>query len=49
LNGGDLLQSKGYQITFASSLLEVIPILELIILTILLWQRGAAKNQVESI
>jgi hypothetical protein len=44
LNGGGLQKGTGYQITFASSLLEVIPILELIVLTILLWQRGIAKE-----
>jgi alpha-1,2-mannosyltransferase len=47
LNSGELLKATGYQITFASSLLEVIPILELILLTVLLWQRGVAKDQVQ--
>jgi hypothetical protein len=45
---GETLNQR-YQITFASSLLEVIPILELIVLTTLLWQRGIAKNQAETI
>jgi len=47
LNSGELLKATGYQITFASSLLEVIPILELILLTVLLWQRGVAKDQAQ--
>ena len=40
-NGGkDLLQTRGNQITFASGMLEILPIVELIILAILLWRRG---------
>ena len=49
INGKDYMQANGNQITFASSLLEVLPILELVILTILLWQRGITKNQAETI
>jgi alpha-1,2-mannosyltransferase len=48
LNSGELLKATGYQITFATSLLEVVPILELIVLTILLWQRGIAKNKAQN-
>jgi hypothetical protein len=48
INGGELLRNKGNQITFASSLLEVLPILELVILTFLLGQRGMAKDKTDS-
>ena len=41
LNGGkDLLQTRGNQIAVASGMLEILPIVELIILTLLLWRRG---------
>ncbi len=50
LNGGnDLLQANGNRITFASSLLEILPTVELVILTILLWRRGVAHQHAENI
>jgi hypothetical protein len=50
LNGGiDLVQANGNQITFASSLLEILPMVELVILTILLWRIGVTRQQVEII
>jgi Glycosyltransferase family 87 len=46
LNGGiELLQAKGNQITFATGLLEIVPIIEVVILTLLLWQRGVTNSQ----
>jgi hypothetical protein len=46
LNGGNnLLQANGNRITFASSLLEILPMVELVILTILLWRRGVTNQQ----
>jgi len=46
LNGGfDSIQANGNRISFASSLLEVLPTAELVILTILLWRRGVIKQQ----
>lgn len=48
LNGGsDLLQANGNRITLASSLLEILPIVELVILTILLWRIGLIRQQDE--
>jgi hypothetical protein len=48
LNGGiDLLKANGNQITFASSLLEILPMVELVILTILLWHVGDTRQTVE--
>jgi hypothetical protein len=50
LNGGiELLQAKGNQITFASSLLEILPMVEVVILTILLWSSGISKQKAQSI
>jgi hypothetical protein len=50
LNGGnDLLQANGNRITFASSLLEILPMVELVILTIILWQRGVTQQHAENI
>jgi hypothetical protein len=50
LNGGqDYLQATGNQITFASSLLEIMPMVELVILTILLWRVGKTRQQIELI
>jgi hypothetical protein len=49
LNGIDLLQANGNQISFASSLLEILPMVELIILTILLWRLGVSEHQAEGI
>ena len=49
LNGGkDLLEAKGNQITFASSLLEILPTMELIILTILLRGLNIPRNQAKN-
>lgn len=46
LNGGkDLLQAHGNQITFASSMLSLLPLVELIALTILLWRSGVDQKQ----
>ncbi|HEX9091764.1 MAG TPA: hypothetical protein VF831_09760, partial [Anaerolineales bacterium] len=48
-NGGaNILQAKGNQITFTSSLLAILPILELVILTILLWRRGISEHQADN-
>jgi len=47
--GNDLLHPNGNRITFASSLLEILPMVELVILTILLWRRGVTKQQAEII
>lgn len=48
LNGGnDFLQANGNQITFASSLLEILPMVELVILTMLLWRIGDRRKQVQ--
>jgi len=47
--GNDLFQTNGNRITFASSLLEILPMVELVILTILLWRRGVTKQQDEII
>jgi hypothetical protein len=50
LNGGqDYLQATGNQITFVSSLLEIMPMVELVILTILLWRIGKTRQQIELI
>jgi hypothetical protein len=49
INGGALLKEKNNQITFASSLLEVLWLVELIALTVLLWLRGSDKAQIESL
>ena len=50
LTGGqELLQANGNRITFASSLLEILPMVELIILTIILWRQGVRQQQAESI
>jgi hypothetical protein len=50
LNGGiELLQAKGNQITFASSLLEILPMVEVVILTILLWSSGISAQKAQSI
>ncbi len=44
LNGGvDFLQANGNRISFASSLLETLPIVELVLLTILLWRAGVTR------
>ena len=46
LNGGsNLLQANGNRITFASSLLEILPMVELVVLTIILWRRGVIPEQ----
>jgi hypothetical protein len=46
LNGGiDFLEGNGNQITFASSLLEILPMVELVILTVLLWRIGDSRKQ----
>ena len=46
LNGGlNSLQAHGYRISFASSLLEILPMVELVILTILLWRAGVTGLQ----
>ena len=50
LNGGsDLLQANGNRITFSSSLLEILPMVELVILTIILWRRGVTQQQAKII
>jgi hypothetical protein len=50
LNGGvDFLQANGNRITFASGMLEIIPMVELIILTILLWRSGVSSTQAQNI
>ncbi len=44
LNGGQgIVQGNGNRISFASSMLEMLPMLELVIITYLLWRRGAAR------
>jgi hypothetical protein len=41
LNGGmDFLQAQGNQISFASSLISWLPLIELAVLSILLWRSG---------
>ena len=46
LNGGkELVEARGNPITFASSLLFWFPMVELIVLTILLWRSGANQKQ----
>jgi hypothetical protein len=48
LNGGkDWLQANGNQISFASSLLEILPMVELVILTVLLWRIGDNRQAIE--
>ncbi len=50
LNGGvDFIQAHGNRITFASSLLETIPMVELVILSILLWRVGNSKQTIKQI
>jgi len=50
LNGGkDLLQAHGNQVTFGSSLLSCLPLLELIVLTFLLWRSGVPKKKEKTI
>ena len=49
MNGGnELVQANGYQITFASSLLSMLPMIELIILTVLLWHSGINGRQINN-
>jgi hypothetical protein len=46
LNGGkDLLQAHGNQITFASSIISWLPMLEIIILSVLLWRSEISGKQ----
>jgi hypothetical protein len=46
LNGGkDLLQAHGNQITFASSLLSWLPLLEIVVLSMLLWRSEKFEKQ----
>ena len=46
VNGSsNLLQANRNRVTFASSLLEILPMVELVILTILLWRRGVTNQQ----
>ncbi len=48
LNGGkELLQAHGNQITFASSTLEMLPMVELVFMTVLLWCVGNTTQQAE--
>ncbi len=49
LNGGvALVQANGNAISFASSLLETLPMVEVVLLTILLWRMGSAKYRLVS-
>jgi len=46
LNGGvDVLRANGNQLTFVSSLISWLPLLELVVLTILLWISGKYLEQ----
>ena len=46
LNGGvDVLCANGNQLTFVSSLISWLPLLELVVLTILLWKSGKYLKQ----
>ena len=48
IDGGPaVLQARGYQISFSSSLLETLPMIELVVMTILLWRIGSSKPQGE--
>jgi hypothetical protein len=48
INGGiNFVQANEYQITFVSSLLTLLPLLELITLTILLWRSGVNQRKTE--
>jgi Glycosyltransferase family 87 len=50
LNGGiGLVQARENQISFASSLLEILPVIQIIILTFLLWQIGASTSKGEQV
>jgi Glycosyltransferase family 87 len=45
MNGGnELVRANGNQISFTSSLIAILPMIELLILTILLWQSGMSKT-----
>jgi hypothetical protein len=50
LNGGiDSVQANGNQISFASSLLEILPMIQLVVLAFLLWHIGLTNSQIEMV
>jgi hypothetical protein len=45
-NSREILEANGYRITFWSGLLEILPMLEMVVLTALLWRFGVQQDKV---